>query len=84
MPAEALLVTWIIHFADSMGMRCRSTPALLYTLALLAIGVGGAIVYFVPDTSAGEVVAQLVGAGVLLGAGGAAFFGANFLTSLQK
>ena len=68
----------------NIGSFFRGTPTLLYVLALLAIGAGGALVYLVPDDSAASVVAQLVGAGILVGAGGAAFFGGNFLSKLQN
>lgn len=63
---------------------CRSTPALLYSLALAAVAGGAALVYYVPDTSTAEIVGQLLGGGALLGAAGAALFGANLLSSLQK
>ncbi len=63
---------------------CRGTPTLLYTLAILAVAGAATLVYLVPDTSAGEVALQLVGAGILIGASGAALFGGNLLSSLQK
>lgn len=78
----------LLSKAENLGLLTAAsspgTPTLLYTLAILAVAAAATLVYLVPDNSVGEVAAQLVGAGFLIGAGGAALWGGNFLSSLQK
>jgi len=74
--------------AENLGLLSAAsspgTPTLLYTLAIFGVAAAATLVYLVPDNSFGEVAVQLVGAGVLVGAGGAAFYGGNLISSLQK
>jgi hypothetical protein len=62
----------------------RNTPSALYAAALALAAAGGALVYFVPDDTTTLIVAQAVGAGVLIGGAVGAFVGASFLSNLQK
>jgi len=75
-------ISW--RCSEGEGPPCRGTPTLLYTLAIFGVAAAATLVYLVPDNSFGEVAVQLVGAGVLVGAGGAAFYGGNLISSLQK
>jgi hypothetical protein len=63
---------------------CRGTPGLLSTLGLLSAVGAAALVYLLPDDTAGAVAAQVVGASALGGAAIAALVGSNILGSLQK
>lgn len=62
----------------------RNTPSALFTLSTALLVAGPAIVYFVPDSNAGLITAQAIGALACVVGGSAAFGGATLLSTLQK
>jgi hypothetical protein len=62
----------------------RSTPGTLSAVGYVLVAAAAAVVYFAPDETTGQLVAQAVGAAALALGGAAALVGAGFLADLQK
>ncbi len=70
--------------APTLAGARRNTPGALFALAA-ALGVAApAIVYFIPDSSAGLVAAQAVLAGAAGAAAVGLYFGSSLIAALQK
>lgn len=85
---SAIEKSGILSTAESLGLVSaaadRNTPTALFTLSALLLVAGPAIVYFIPEDNAAEIVIQVIAALTCIVGGSTAYGGANLLSNLQK
>lgn len=78
----------LLSLAEKAGVLSitskRTTPALVFAIAIGLLALGPAVVYYTPDDSTASIIAQVAIAGFCALGGAAALGGASLLFSLQK